>query len=65
MRLLEVTGLHEILDLLKARREFDRKMNFGKRYTRKNEEIIQDLWKGGVNVNHLTELMDESYIENS
>ena len=40
VRLLEVTGLHEILDLLKAKREFDRKMNWGKKYTRKSEEMI-------------------------
>ena len=59
VRLLEVTGLSEILELLKERQIFNRKMNLGKGYTKTGNEMVQQMWKGGININDLTDIMEE------
>lgn len=57
--MLEVTGLSEIVDLLKERQIFNRRMNLGKGYTKSGNEMVEQFWKGGINVNDLTDLMYE------
>lgn len=40
VRLLEVTGLNEILELLKQRQIFNRRMNLGKGYSKSGNEMV-------------------------
>ena len=34
-------------------------MNLGKGYTKSGNEMVEQFWKGGINVNDLTDLMYE------
>lgn len=62
IKLLNITGLNEVIEILGAREEFNYKLRIGKEFERGQKDIEIDMVNRGVNVNDLTEIIEEQSI---
>ena len=60
IKLLNITGLKEVIEILGAREEFNYKLKLGKQYNTNNKDLHLDMVNRGVNVDDLTDIMDNS-----
>ena len=60
IKLLNITGLKEVIEILGAREEFNYKLKLGAKYDRGSIDMNMDMVNKGVNFNDLTDIMDDS-----
>ena len=64
IKLLNITGLKEVIEILGAREEFNYKLKLGKEYDTNNKDLHLDMVNRGVNVDDLTDIMDDTFVYN-